>query len=98
MIIHLETENNSKVLTESGQVNGTASCAISSITLDGGTAATGATVILDNSTDGSGTAKWVLRAPQYGSVSISFVKPIVFSTACYATLTGTSSKLAIAYI
>lgn len=98
MIVHLETETNSKVLTASGQVNGTASCVVSSITLDGGTAATGATVVLDNSTDGTGTAKWVLRAPQYGSASISFSKPIPFSTACYATLTGTASKVAIAYV
>ena len=97
MIIHPETERTSKVLTASGQVNSTVPCAVSAITLDGGTGATGATVILDNSTDGSGTVKWILRAVQYGSASVSFVKPIPFSTACYAALTGTGSKAAVAF-
>ena len=97
MIIHLESETNSKVITASALVL-RGGVTVSSITLDGGTGATGATVILDDSTAGNGTAKWVLRAPQYGSSNISFVKPIVFSTGCYATLTGTASKVAIAYV
>ena len=96
MIIHQETERASKVLTATGAVNSLATT-VSSITLDGGTAATGATVVLDDSTDGSGTDKWALRAPQYGSVSITFVKPIPFADGCYATITGTSPQVSIAY-
>jgi hypothetical protein len=97
MIVHLESETNSKVITASALIQ-RGDVTVSSLTLDGGTAATGATVILDDSTAGDGTAKWVLRAPQYGSAIISFVKPIVFSSGCYATLTGTASKVAIAYV
>src|SRR4030043_809853 len=96
MIVHLETEKASTIL-ESSDLIQTGGTLVSSITLDGGTAGTGATVILDDSTDGSGTAKWVLRAPQYGSASITFAKPIPFADGCYATLTGTASKVAIAY-
>ena len=97
MISHPETENASKILSASGQVNSASPCTISSLTLDGGTAATGATAILYNSADVTGTEKWQLRAPQYGSASITFVKPIPFSTACYVALTGTGEILSIAY-
>lgn len=96
MITHPETEQASQVLSASALVK-RGGTVVSSITLDGGTAATGATVVLDNSIAGDGTAKWALRAPQYGSESISFVKPIPFATGCYATLTGTGSKVSIAY-
>ena len=97
MIIHLETEGASKVLTASGQVNGTAPCVVSAITFYGGTGGTGGTAIIDNSSDGFGTDKWIIAAPQYGCTSISFPKPIPFTTACYATLTGTAMQLAVAY-
>lgn len=97
MITHPETEASSKVLTESGLVQ-TGGTVVSAISIDGGTASAGATVILDNSVAGNGTAKWVLRATQYGSNSITFSKPIFFSTGCYATITGTASKVSIAYV
>ena len=72
-------------------------CQVSAITLDGGTDATGALAIFDNSTASGGTVKWALRAPQYGSASIAFSKPLPFSTGCYLTLTGTSSRVYVAY-
>lgn len=96
MITHPVTEDNAEVIAATALLK-TGSTTVSSITLDGGTASAGATVIFDDSTDGSGDEIWVLRASQYGSASISFVKPINFSTGCYITLTGTSSKVAIAY-
>ena len=96
MITYPVTENNSSVITATGLVV-RGGRQISAITLDGGTASSGATLILDDSTDGSGTVKWVLRAPQYGSSCISFPKPIPFVDGIYATLTGTASKAALAY-
>ena len=97
MIVHPETERASAIITASGILDTGGAKTISAMTLDGGTAATGATAVLNNSTDGSGTDKWALRATQYGSASISFPKPIPLTTACYVTLTGTSSRLSIAF-
>lgn len=97
MIVHPETEKASVVLEGSDLIQ-TGGTVVSAMTLDGGTGATGATVILDDSTAGDGDAKWVLRAPQYGSVSVTFSKPIPFADGCYATLTGTTSKVAVAYV
>ena len=96
MITYPVTETNSAVVTATGLV-ARGGRQISAITLDGGTASTGSTLILDDSTAGTGTAKWVLRAPQYSSVSISFVKPIPFVDGIYATIAGTSPKVSIAY-
>ena len=96
MITKPAAERASQVLTEDGLVK-RGGTEVSALTLDGGTGATGATAILDDSTDGTGTAKWTLRAPQYGSASITFSKPIPFADGCYATLTGTSEKLSVAY-
>ena len=70
---------------------------ISSISLDGGTAATGGTVVINDSTDGTGTDIWALRAPQYGSGNISFTKPIPFTSGIYITVAGTAPKVSLAY-
>ena len=96
MITKPAAERASQVLTESGLVK-RGGTEVSAMTLCGGTASTGATAIIDDSIDGSGTDKWALRAPQYGSASITFSKPIKFTTGCYATLTGTGEQLSIAY-
>lgn len=96
MIVHPHQENASVVLTESALVK-RGPGAISAISIYGGTAATGATVIIDDSIDGSGTDKWEIAAPQYGTGSISFPKPIPFSTGIYATITGTAPAVSIAY-
>ena len=97
MIVHPETEKASKVITASALIQ-TGGTVVSAISLDGGTAATGAVVTLDDSVAGDGTDKWALRAPQYGSASITFSKPIFFADGCYATLTGTASQASIAYV
>lgn len=72
---------------------------ISAITLYGGTAATGATVIINDSTDGSGSNIWELGAAQYKSESVTFTKPIPFSSGIYINLTpsGATARVSIAY-
>jgi len=85
------------IITASGVVETGGAKTISAMTLDGGTAATGGTAVINNSADGTGTNKWALRAPQYGSASICFPKPIPLSTACYVTLAGTGARLSIAF-
>ena len=96
MKVIITGERASKQLTGTGAVVARP-CLVSAITLDAGTGAQGALVILDNSTASGGTVKWALRAPQYGSASIAFSKPIPFLTGCYATLTGTASRVYVAY-
>lgn len=95
-IVQQATERISKVLDESGLVQ-RGGTTVSSIALEGGTASAGATLILDDSTDGSGTEKWRMRAPQYGCTPHTFIKPIKFVHGCYATLAGTGEILSIAY-
>jgi len=90
------TERASKVITATGAVNALPTT-VSSISIEGGTAGTGGTVSLDDSTDGSGTAKWTMRAPQYSGTTITFIKPIPFASGCYATITGTAVKVSVAY-
>lgn len=84
----------SKVLTESGAVK-SANGRVSAITLAAGSDA--ATVILDDSTDGSGTDKWKLAAVANSSESVSFPEPLLFGTGIYATLTGTAEAVSVAY-
>ena len=84
----------SKVLTSSGQVKAAAG-RVSAISLAAGSDA--ATVIVDDSTDGSGTDKWKLSAPATGGDSIAFDPPILFGTGIYATLTGTGPAVSVAY-
>ena len=73
--------------------------AISAITIDGGTAATGATVAINDSTDGSGTDIWSMRAMQYDSKTVTFVKSIPFSNGLYVNITpsGLTANVSIAY-
>ncbi len=96
MNTHLETERIARIIVQTGLVN-RGKTTVSAITLDGGTAGTGATVVLNASIDGGGTDRWALRAPQYGSMPISFTKPIVLEDGLYITLTGTGSRVSIAY-
>lgn len=98
-MISLPASERKTSVRTSGGLENRGSCLVSGITLDGGIAATGATVVLDDSTDGSGTAKWALRAAQYKSESIVFSKPIPFATGLYVTLTpsGQSAKVSLAY-
>lgn len=86
--------SNCKVLTESGAVK-SANGRVSAVTLAAGSDA--ATVILDDSTDGSGTDKWKLAAATGTSESISFPEPLLFGTGIYATITGTSPAVSVAY-
>lgn len=96
MICYPTSEKSSSVVTVSGLVKRGA-VEISALTLEGGVAATGATVDIIDSLTATGTSIWHLQAPQYGSASISFPKPIPASTGIYATFTGSASKLSIAY-
>ncbi len=96
MQVHLETERLAVIATQTGRVN-RGTTIVSAITLDGGTAGTGATVVLNASTDGGGTDRWAVRAPQYGSIPVPFPKPIKFEDGLYITLTGTGSRVSIAY-
>lgn len=96
MIAKPAAERASEVVSATGLVK-TGGTEISAMTLTGGTAATGATAVINDSTDGTGTDKWVLGAPQYGESSITFSKPIPLTTGLYVTLTGTAEQLSIAY-
>jgi hypothetical protein len=97
MISHSEVEKNSYVSTTTELVK-TGSGEISSLTLTGGTAATGSSVNIINSLTSTGTSLWYLQAPQYGSSSISFVKPIPASNGIFVVFnSGTAAKLSIAY-
>lgn len=96
MIVHLETETTvsthaATVLVKRGGGS------ISSISLDGGTAGTGATLVINDSTDATGSDIWAMRAPQYGTANISFVKPIPFTDGIYITVAGTAPKVSLAY-
>jgi hypothetical protein len=84
----------SKVLTSSGAVKSGAG-RVGAISLAAGSDA--ATVILDDSTGGSGTNKWKLAAIANGGDSISFPEPILFGTGIYATLTGTGPAVSVSY-
>lgn len=83
-----------KNLTSSGAVK-SAGGFVYGISLAAGSDA--ATVILDDSTDGSGTDKWKLAAPAGGGDSVSFPEPLKFDTGIYATLTGTDPAVSVAY-
>ena len=96
MLAKPANERASKVITATGAVNANP-CWVSAISIYGGTAATGGTVVLDDSTAGGGTSKWTLGAPQYGGTSVTFSKPIPFATGCYATVTGTAVQVSVAY-
>ena len=96
MISKPANERASKVLTATGAVLAVP-CAVSAISIYGGTAATGGTVVLDDSAAGGGTSKWTLAAPQHGCASITFSRPIPFATGCYATITGTAPQVSVAY-
>ena len=96
MITKPAKEKISKILSSSGIVS-SSGIEVSAITIYGGTGATGGTVVFDNSSDGSGTVRWEISAVQHGSSSVSFPKPIVFSSGCYATIAGTAVKVSIAY-
>jgi hypothetical protein len=84
----------SKVLTSSGAVKSGAG-RVSAISLAAGSDA--ATVIVDDSTDGSGTDKWKLVAVANAGDSITFPEPILFGVGIYATLTGTGPAVSVAY-
>ena len=84
----------SKVLTSSGAVKSAAG-RVSAVSLAAGSDA--ATVILDDSTGGSGTAKWKLAAVTGMGDSIAFDPPILFAVGIYATLTGTAPAVSVAY-
>ena len=77
-----DPEKNSTV-TNSGGLVVRGGKAVSAVILDGGTAATGATMELNDSDDNSGTDLIKLRAAQYDSKVITFVKPIVFTNGVY---------------
>lgn len=84
----------SKVLTSSGAVKSAAG-RVSAITLAAGSNA--ASVIVDDSTDGSGTDKWKLSAIANHGNGITFPEPVLFGTGIYATLTGTGPAVSVAY-
>ena len=98
MICHPEVEKNVRVSITTELVK-TGAGEISSLTLYGGTASTGNTVKIIDGLTTAGTNIWYLSAPQYGSSSISFVKPIKVSTGIFVHFdSGTATKLSIAYI
>lgn len=70
----------------------TGSGVIHTVILAGGSDA--ATVILDDSTDGSGSTLLKLSAVANGSAVASGLA-IPFSTGCYATLSGTSPAVTV---
>lgn len=84
----------SKVVTETGAVKA-APGRVGAISLAAGSDA--ATVVIDDSTDGSGTAKWKLAAIANAGDSISFPEPLLFGTGIYATLTGTGPAVSVSY-
>lgn len=84
----------SKVLDQTGAVKAAAG-RVGAISLAGGTEAS--TVILDDSTAGSGTDKWKLAAVIGGGDSISFEEPILFATGIYATLGGAGAVVSVSY-
>ena len=96
MIVHLETETSVTTHAATALVK-RGGGSISSISVDGGTAATGATLAINDSTDATGSDIWIMRAPQYGTASISFVKPIPFTDGIYITVSGTAPKVSLAY-
>ena len=84
------------IVTQTGLIHRGA-IEVSAIAIYGGTAATGGSVTLNDSVDGTGTDLWFMSAGQYGTIPIPFSKPIVFRNGCYATLVGTGSRASIAY-
>ena len=84
-----------KYLTATGAVKA-APGFVHAISLAGGAAAAG-TVILDDSTAGSGTAKWKMAAPAGGGDSVTFDPPIAFAVGIYATLAGEGAAVSVAY-
>ena len=67
------------------------------VILDGGTGSTGATLVLNDSEDGSGDDRVKLRAPQYGQSQIVFVRPVKFFSGIYATLTSTAGSYTVSW-
>ena len=56
-----------------------------------------ATVILYDNTAGSGTVIQKLSAVANTSAVVTFPAPLVFSTGCYAAVTGTTPSATVAY-
>lgn len=95
MAISKLTNVSAKKLDETGKISGEG-CEIYGITLSAGSQAE-ATVIIDNSTDGSGDEVWKLSAVAGGSESIAFPHPILCGSGAYATLSGTGAQVSVAY-
>ena len=68
---------------------------ISKVILNGGSAAS--SVILDDSTDGTGTSKLKLKALANDSNVVNIPEGIRFSTGVYATLDGSGAEVYVYY-
>jgi hypothetical protein len=81
-------------ITASAQIS-SGPCYIDEIYIEGGSNA--ASVSLANQATSGGTRVLGLRADANDEKSRSFPRGVYFSTACYATLTGTSPRVEIAW-
>ena len=88
-----QTTCNAVKLSESGKAAETGA-EIYGVILAAGSA--NATVVLDNSEDGTGTEKLKLAAVTASS-EVYAGSPISFSAGCYATLSGTDAEVTIIY-
>lgn len=69
---------------------------VSAVVLTAGSDAT--SIVLTNDADGSGTAVLTIKATTaVGTNVATFPKGLNFSTACYATITGTTPEATIVY-